>query len=386
MKKVSKILFVIISIIAFSSLEVCYAQQGDAFVLVDVSGSMRDVNTNREAKQIIAELLQGNFSLSNWQEKGWKNVNSAGSFFSSSKNAMLADGGKFCLMPFGNMLTVRKYRLTTVDNNSFSVFYNDAFPKSHTEANTYLTLAKAYSVVIASSEGLQGKKLWLVVYSDGMGDSMPSNNFPDDLQNAWDQFGATQASFSEKKGVLRKNTGGRNYDIEVWAMGPIPSQSVPDSPIPPLAKFKISSPQKGVSENTAIEQKKDVPLSISWSGNIGSVSMTVQIMKSGKPVKIDTPKDDYTKSVGANAAKITFHKAGTYKLILKDSRLNSDVRYVTVASPFPIMPILLLLLLVASGVFGYNKYVDSKKRKDVEGNLKPSSPGRPSPSNDTDWN
>ena len=141
-----------------------------------------------------------------------------------------------------------------------------------------------------------------------------------------------------------------------------------------------------MSENTAIEQKKDEPLSISWSGNTGGVSMTVQIMKSGKPVKIETPKDYYTKNIGANTAKVTFHKGGTYKLTLKDSKFNSDVRYVTVASPFPFVPILLLLLLIVSGVFGYNKYIDSKKRKDVENNLRPSNPGKSSSSSDADWN
>ena len=38
----------------------------DAFVLVDVSGSMKYPQINLEAKQIISSMLQGNFNLSNF--------------------------------------------------------------------------------------------------------------------------------------------------------------------------------------------------------------------------------------------------------------------------------------------------------------------------------
>ena len=41
----------------------------DAFVLVDVSGSMKYTQINSEAKQIICSMLQGNLNLSNFS--GW---------------------------------------------------------------------------------------------------------------------------------------------------------------------------------------------------------------------------------------------------------------------------------------------------------------------------
>ena len=234
----------------------CLAQQGDVFFLVDVSGSMRSTEINSEAKQIVLELMQGNFSMSDWETKGWKSVNSSGVFFNRQNNSMLLDKGIFCLMPFGNMETVRKYQMMTfnsTNNQSFGDFYQKAFPKSHNEEYTFLSLAKAYSVVLAAQKGLEGKKIWLIVYSDGMGDSMDSNNFPDDLQKAWDYFGTTSASIMQKNGVLRKTNPRKHYDIEVWTMGPIPKiidTTTPPPPPPAPLPFKITSPQQGISVKT----------------------------------------------------------------------------------------------------------------------------------------
>lgn len=385
MKDLLRKLTVFAVLITTLSTNSIFAQQGDAFFLVDVSGSMRSSQANAEARQIVLELLQGGFSLSTWQAKGWKAVNSAGSYFSNPSQAMLREGGKFCLMPFGNMLTVRDYKMTSYSSSTFPSFYNSAFPTSHSQQNTYLTLAKAYSVVLARNEGLQGKTLWLIVYSDGMGDSMNSNAFPDDLQEAWDQYGATPASLSTKKGVLRKSANKRNYDIEVWTMGPIPSVPKPvEKGSIPSKKFKITSPQSGTSEKTAIEHKKNEDISLNWTDNIGSVSMTVQLMQSGNPVKIDSPKESYTKNVGASSAKITFHKGGTYKVILKDEKMNSDTRYFLVKSSFPVMPVLLILLVVAGGIVAY-RYFDSKRRKVFEEKNEPTMRNSPASTRDSDW-
>ena len=51
----------------------------DAFVLVDVSGSMKYSQINTEAKQIINNMLQGNLNLSNYQ--GWSRVRELSSCF-----------------------------------------------------------------------------------------------------------------------------------------------------------------------------------------------------------------------------------------------------------------------------------------------------------------
>ena len=346
----------------------CLAQQGDVFFLVDVSGSMRSTEINSEAKQIVLELMQGNFSMSDWETKGWKSVNSSGVFFNRQNNSMLLDKGIFCLMPFGNMETVRKYQMMTfnsTNNQSFGDFYQKAFPKSHNEEYTFLSLAKAYSVVLAAQKGLEGKKIWLIVYSDGMGDSMDSNNFPDDLQKAWDYFGTTSASIMQKNGVLRKTNPRKHYDIEVWTMGPIPKiidTTTPPPPPPAPLPFKITSPQQGISVKTAIEIKKNEKFELKWSNNIGTVSATihsVQIQKvnSGDVEKLNSisnPKDYFTKKMSVNTGSIIFHKSGLYKITLKDDKMRNDFRYVKVKGSFPFVPVLLILLAVGGGVAGYN--------------------------------
>lgn len=348
-----------------------FAQNGDAFFLVDVSGSMKNQTINQEAKEIVLELMQGKFSRSNWKLKGWSEVTAAGNFFSNPVQPMLRDKGVFCLMPFGNMETVRKYKVMVFDSDntqSFLNFYDAAFPTHHNESWTYLTLAKAYSVVIAAQKDLQGKMIWLIIYSDGMGEHAPTNAFPSDLQEAWDRFGATTESITKKNGIFRKYDGTKHYDIEIWTMGPIPVVAVQDTidPVPLVAhKFKITSPQNGVSEQTAVEIKKDEYLNLSWANNVGSVTLMVQRMESGNAKKVDNPKDCYTKSLSAFSGKIAFHKSGVYKIILKDSKLNNDIRYVKVKGSVPILPLLLILLAVAGGVAAYKYFKKPKENIDT---------------------
>ena len=350
MRRIRVLLLLII--VAFSTSSYC--QERDAFFLVDVSGSMRNQSINQEAKKIVYELLLGKFSLSEWNAKEWNTVNAAGDFFAHSNQAMLDNGGVFCLMPFGNMKTVYDYKITTYNNsdlNSFTDFYNGSFPNSHVQRNTYLTLAKAYTVVVAAQKNLIGKKIWLVVYSDGMGDSMPSNDFPSDLQDAWDKYGVSEASIMKKKGTLRKYAGQRHYDIEVWTMGPIPNVSPEGGkPLPSRVpvKFKITTPQNGISDKTPVEIKKNEDLKIMWTNNDGSVSMIVQTIQSGNVARIDNPKDCYTHKISLTNGSIIFHKSGEYKITLQDSKKNRDIRYVRVKGAFPFIPILLVLIVVAS--------------------------------------
>lgn len=363
-----------------------FAQNGDAFFLVDVSGSMKNQTINQEAKEIVLELMQGKFSRLNWKLKGWSEVSVAGNFFSNPVQPMLLDKGVFCLMPFGNMETVRKYKVMVFDSNniqSFLNFYNVAFPTYHNEDQTFLTLAKAYSVVVAAQKGLQGKKIWLIIYSDGMGDYMKKNDLPSDLQDAYDRFGVTQASIMEKKGAFRKYDRDKHFDLEVWTMGPIPivkdtttKDSTDKSHV--TSKFKLTSPQNGVSEQTAVEIKRDEYLNLSWANNVGSVTLMVQRMESGKSKKVDNPKDCYTKSLSAFSGKIAFHESGVYKITLKDSKLNMDSRYINVKSPFPIIPILLIFILIGGGVYVYNWH---KRKKEYLINKKTPTPI----DNNDDW-
>ena len=59
-----------------ASLTYASSYSNDAFVLVDVSGTMKDSQTNTEAKSIIQEILLGEFDYSKWQTKGWNKNNS----------------------------------------------------------------------------------------------------------------------------------------------------------------------------------------------------------------------------------------------------------------------------------------------------------------------
>ena len=68
MKKITNLLL-LLTLLVFP---ITTNAQKDAFVLVDVSGTMRYSHINQEAKQIISGMLQGNLSLSDFQ--GWSQV------------------------------------------------------------------------------------------------------------------------------------------------------------------------------------------------------------------------------------------------------------------------------------------------------------------------
>ena len=158
-----------------ASLTYASSYSNDAFVLVDVSGTMKDSQTNTEAKSIIQEILLGEFDYSRWQTKGWSK--------STVKDIIPADvilnrGSRFCLIPFGNMDRVQnnsKHIFHEVDD--FKSFYSSAYPSVFKDSWTYLTLAKAYVGAIAVNDNI--KNAYVFIFTDGRPEStnQPYNNY-----------------------------------------------------------------------------------------------------------------------------------------------------------------------------------------------------------------
>ena len=123
-------------------------------------------------------------------------------------------------MPFGNMERVRDYRW--IEANNFQSSFDLLFPTTFNDQWTYMTLAKSYVVHVASDYDISGM-VYMIIYSDGAEESMDGTvSYTDEFRTIVDYFGTCNDSFCQKKGILRKSYNHKDFDIEIWTLGPIP--------------------------------------------------------------------------------------------------------------------------------------------------------------------
>jgi hypothetical protein len=368
MKKITNLLL-LLTLLVFP---ITTNAQKDAFVLVDVSGTMRYSQINQEAKQIISGMLQGNLSLSNFQ--GWSQVqgiNGNCPFLSSPNTTFLSNGGKICLIPFGNMDRVKDY--TFIDKTNFQSSFETLFPTSFNDSWTYITLAKAYAVHVAAQNNMSGM-VYMIIYSDGAEESMNGSvGYKPEYRDIVDYFGTQNDSFCQKKGIIRKSYQGKDFDIEIWTMGPIvlsPSQcnkcgkqpcACDDTPI------VIKNPKEGKSPKDPIEIKTKTPLKLQWANANGNVSIDVKLKVGEKFKSINRGEREnhylLEKKSNSNKADIIFYEKGDYEIVIGDSQSN-DKRYLNVKSnPLAIiLPFLICVVLIVGAVLVW-RAVGSKPQK-----------------------
>lgn len=368
MKKITNLLL-LLTLLVFP---ITTNAQKDAFVLVDVSGTMRYSQINQEAKQIISGMLQGNLSLSNFQ--GWSQVqgiNGNCPFLSSPNTTFLSNEGKICLIPFGNMDRVKDY--TFIDKTNFQSSFETLFPTSFKDSWTYITLAKAYAVHVAAQNNMSGM-VYMIIYSDGAEESMNGSvGYKPEYRDIVDYFGTQNDSFCQKKGIIRKSYQGKDFDIEIWTMGPIvlpPSQcnkcgkqpcACDDTPI------VIKNPKEGKSPKDPIEIKTKTPLKLQWANANGNVSIDVKLKVGEKFKSINRGEREnhylLEKKSNSNKADIIFYEKGDYEIVIGDSQSN-DKRYLNVKSnPLAIiLPFLICVVLIVGAVLVW-RAVGSKPQK-----------------------
>ena len=337
----------------------------DAFVLVDVSGTMKDSQTNAEAKSIIQEILLGEFDYSRWQTKGW-NKNNSDDIIPSEM--ILKQGSHFCIIPFGNMNTVHNYTRQVFQNaDNFKSFYSTYFPTTFSDSWTYLTLAKAYVGSIAVTDKIM--RAYVFIYTDGRPESTkePYDNFNQQIVDDLDYAGCN--SF-KKIGILRKNSNNKyHYDIEIWAFKSYTTSGVEgkepvDSVSPPPQSIKITMPTDGKSKANPHKVDNGQELILRWSGGAGSVNVYTKEENNFKLIPQNKRSEFYTHTISGTTAKLTFSESSDYKIEVRGTNGGSDAIFLSVTTP--ILPILLKLLLIIGlilgGVYAYNKFFQSRPK------------------------
>lgn len=370
----------------------------DAFVLVDVSGSMKYTQINSEAKQIICSMLQGNLNLSNFS--GWSQVKTKGlegncPLISEKSSSLMSAGGKVCILPFGNMERVRDYKF--VDISNFETSFTSYFPNTFEDAWTYITLAKAYAVNVASKNGISGM-VYMIIYSDGAEESMDGLvGYPEEFRSVVDYFGTCNDSFCQKKGIIRKSYNGKQFDIEIWTMGPILSSvcskcqqnpCVCGTP-PPPRKIAITNPIGGKSPKAPVEINVEEPFTVKWKNETGTTKINVQIKKGNtyKNIPISEKDGYYTIDKKASSGTITFYEPQDYKVIVADEN-SRDERYVKAKGNVwnvlkDVFPVIIIVILIIGGVLLWKLL--SKPRPTPDWGNRNENAGNNSNNND-DWN
>ena len=362
-KKIKKVFFGIIFLLFPMFV---YAEDiHDAFVLVDVSGSMTDFKTNSEAKSIIQEILVGEFSTSKWQNYGWKLDASVNKLPSST---IMKSGSKFYIIPFGEMQRVRSWSGHIYkDAQDFATFYSGKFPTTFKDAWTYLTLAKAYVGAIALTDNV--RSAYMIIYSDGKPESTkdPLNKMD---QSYVDALEAAGSNALKKNALLRKKMEGDNhFDIEVWEFVNYKGYDIRGKEIdpdtiriaqPPAVSLhiRITQPKDGqnVKNSHSINTKEE--LNIVWEGGLASAIIVDK--KEGNSYKRvpKSNKDIYEIKEQGNSAVITFFESADYKITVRGKNGGSDELYVDASTPWMdfILPILLIIAIIVGGVWLYNKF------------------------------
>jgi hypothetical protein len=265
------------------------------------------------------------------------------------------------------MNQVRNYSFIDVSN--FESSFNSQYPRTYTDQWTYITLAKAFTVHIATEQKMF-RTVYMIIYSDGAQECVKSTDtYPSDMQQMLDVFGTQSQSFAQKKAIIRHTyygaTGKKNFDIEIWKLGPIPETADTISNQHQTLSYskteqtlEIFSPTEGgsVSAPNKISVKDKVV--VKWQHARGSVAVKV-LRKNDSKYKDVSNKGNavYEITKKSNTATLIFHESGLYQIKVTDNQ-SSDSRYVDVSSDIlgAILPFLFIVFLVVIGIFMWKKF------------------------------
>lgn len=235
--------------------------QRDAFILVDVSGSVNDNLLLSQSRDLIGDMLTGNFNVSGYSD--WEPVNIADQtikgILSGNNQPIAGNGSYICIMPFGNKDRYLESISIIISQfpDELTGYLSQQFPMAHADNFTYTQIAQAYTAELAKAQGIANYYLFIV--TDDLGDqenTSSQNTYTAEEQNymlAWNN-----AMYS--KVVTQGSIRNQNLYIHIKKVELIGQTPAPP---PPPCEIKMLSYAGGISGNE-VKVTSDM-VSLAWS-------------------------------------------------------------------------------------------------------------------------
>jgi hypothetical protein len=319
--------------------------QNDVFILVDVSGSVKDNTIISQSKQIISNILTGSLNLNNYP--GWKPLNIADpvvqNIINGQHQPLVLNGSYVCLMPFGNKDRYKQFITSRINQvpDDVNSFLNQNYPVSFTDDFTYIQIAQAYTAFLAENEKIYSYFIFIITDDLGDQDNTSSQNSFDqqeqDLILSWNNPLFSQVS---SLGSIKRN----NFFIHIKKVALLKSRQ--GKPLDNQCELKLLT-YPGGKPGQEVKVQSDM-ITLRWDcSNCKEVTkymvaITSTDGASGKNIRKDTQSTSYTTKI----------KNGRYKITVSATGCRSDSTYIQVKTA-QTGGLWLVLLLIGAGIAGY---------------------------------
>ncbi len=295
------------------------------FVLVDVSGSVVQVKGSSsareresravqemitEAKNLLVDLVSASYSGGKYP--GWR-VDLLAEPLEGIINAKAGQkplakvGDRFVMIPFGDLDTPGGQGTVISEPcedfpKDFRNFIEQRYPRSYSDAQTYIESARAYTLKFARDHDMRSYLFFMV--TDGLNSPAPETKFSKEQQSLLDEWDAKD--FFERKYRIGKlkyegnNLAHRRFEIDVW--------NVVLVPLVPNGRIDIHLPTSGnpiLGPNVPVQfTPRDIVPGTTFSLTISKGNETVLQQDLGTETRttLELPSGDYKLLVASNAA------------------------------------------------------------------------------------
>lgn len=349
----------------------------DVFILVDVSGTMKNQKLNNEARSIVKEILKGNYDLNNHTD--WDLIQGVeGSELISNPRQVIQPGTYINIIPFGDKsrylnIGVNKKRVN--DLNDFELYYNKTYNFSYKDHLTYLNLLKSYVAGMAQKENIE--YCYVFTISDNLIDetgSVPYSKNENAVMNAY----LTEKDIKINNiGILTKTVDSSTCGIYMEKFEKFTKKvSVDDiySPIEVKPPIEITSPVKFLTSKNRGTKKDplastDFRITLKWKGGKAPYSLVIREDLSGQKIIDET--------VSSNSYLVKINNSGIHFASISDATGTNDDVYFNQSTPFPFKLIIGLLIFAVITYFAFQWWTgrsNNPKRKnenEIDGNKDP---------------
>lgn len=333
--------------------------QNNAFILVDVSGSINDQNIILQSKQIINNILAGGFKMGSYP--GWNQVNIAEpvlkNILNGNNQSLLNNGSLVCLMPFGNRDRYRQYNLLKINNfpDELRSFLGTYYPGVFTDSYTYIQIAQAYTALLAEQQNIFD--YFIISLSDDLGDqeNTSSQNLfsqeEQDLINAWNNPLYSQVI---SVGSLQS----QNFYVSFKKVRLLKMRNGEDLSKPVITLRTYAGGKPGQEVEVASNS-----ITLNWSCHGCRQNQEYLVAISGTD---GNSANNIRKQVLSTSHTTSLSK-GTYRITVSSENCIPDTTYIRVKGGGSGFPWLLLLLLaaIAGGYFLWKNHQNKLVRRNM---------------------